>query len=508
MKSIILARVSTEEQKEAGNSLPAQITRLKKYCESKNFEVIQTFSFDESAYKSKRDEFDKVIEYLEKNKEKIVLCFDKVDRLSRNIFDKRVSILYEKAINGEIELHFVSDNQVIDENLNAVSKFQFGMNLNLSQYYSNAISDNVKRSFEKMRAEGKWLGVPRIGYINTTNSKGEKVIEVDEGRAFLIRKLFELYSTGNFSISSLHSEISQLGLRSRSGEILKRSNIEVILKDTFYYGIAYSKKNNLLYPHIYPRLISEDLFLKCKEIREGRSVKISKLSNTNFIFKGLLTCKNCGCLITPEEKTKKNGRKYIYYSCTNSKGICKRQYVSENVLLDSVNTTFERFSLITEEIQFFILDELRKNIEIEVDYHKKQLARIKSDYNEVQGKIKRITDLLIDNSITKEDYEARLHEYKIIQCSLNYEIEQHTKADKDYLLTVSTVISLARRVREIFDSSEIQEKRALLNFILQNPTLDGKNLCFTLASPFDLLLEIDECPIWLPRVDSNHEPLS
>ena len=33
MKAIIIARVSTEEQKEAGNSLPAQITRLKSYCD-------------------------------------------------------------------------------------------------------------------------------------------------------------------------------------------------------------------------------------------------------------------------------------------------------------------------------------------------------------------------------------------------------------------------------------------------------------------------------------------
>jgi len=34
MKAIILARVSTEEQKEAGNSLPAQIERLKNYCKN------------------------------------------------------------------------------------------------------------------------------------------------------------------------------------------------------------------------------------------------------------------------------------------------------------------------------------------------------------------------------------------------------------------------------------------------------------------------------------------
>ena len=33
MKAVIIARVSTEEQKEAGNSLPAQVARLESYCE-------------------------------------------------------------------------------------------------------------------------------------------------------------------------------------------------------------------------------------------------------------------------------------------------------------------------------------------------------------------------------------------------------------------------------------------------------------------------------------------
>ncbi|MGB4254061.1 MAG: recombinase family protein [Minisyncoccales bacterium] len=80
MKSIILARVSTEEQKEAGNSLPAQIERLKNYCKSKDFEIVKVFSFDESAYKTKRDDFDKAMDYLKSTKEKIAVCFDKVVR--------------------------------------------------------------------------------------------------------------------------------------------------------------------------------------------------------------------------------------------------------------------------------------------------------------------------------------------------------------------------------------------------------------------------------------------
>lgn len=103
MKAIIIARVSTEEQKEAGNSLPAQIARLEKYCQSKNFEIIKKFSFDESAYKDQRDDFDHILDFVIGQKDKVAVCFDKVDRLSRNVFDKRVSLLYEKAIRDEVE---------------------------------------------------------------------------------------------------------------------------------------------------------------------------------------------------------------------------------------------------------------------------------------------------------------------------------------------------------------------------------------------------------------------
>ncbi len=52
MKAILIARVSTEEQKEAGNSLPAQVARLEKYCQVKDFPIIKSFSFDESGYKN------------------------------------------------------------------------------------------------------------------------------------------------------------------------------------------------------------------------------------------------------------------------------------------------------------------------------------------------------------------------------------------------------------------------------------------------------------------------
>src|SRR3990167_773446 len=165
MKAIIIARVSTEEQKEAGNSLPAQLVRLENYCQSKDLEIIKKFSFDESAYKDQRTDFDTILDFVLEQKEKVAVCFDKVDRLSRNIFDKRVSMLYEKALIDGVELHFVSDGQIINSQLSAVEKFNFSISLGLAKYYSDAISDNVKRAFEGKRARGELTGKPPYGYV-------------------------------------------------------------------------------------------------------------------------------------------------------------------------------------------------------------------------------------------------------------------------------------------------------------------------------------------------------
>ena len=77
---------------------------------------------------------------------------------------------------------------------------------------------------------------------------------------------------------------------------------------------------------------------------------------------------------------------------------------------------------------------------------------------------------------------------------LAIELEEHQKADFDYQTTVATVFSVARRAKEIFEGSEPREKRVFLNYLLQNPTVNGKEPMFTLRSPFDLVLELTSSP--------------
>jgi len=57
MKAIILARVSTEEQMNEGQSIPAQLTRAREYARKKGLEVITEYQFDESSLKDHRAKF-------------------------------------------------------------------------------------------------------------------------------------------------------------------------------------------------------------------------------------------------------------------------------------------------------------------------------------------------------------------------------------------------------------------------------------------------------------------
>jgi hypothetical protein len=59
------------------------------------------------------------------------------------------------------------------------------------------------------------------------------------------------------------------------------------------------------------------------------------------------------------------------------------------------------------------------------------------------------------------------------------------------------------RAKTIFEnSSEPAEKRAFLNYLLQNPTVKEKKLYFSIASPFNLVLELADSPTWLRSVEA------
>jgi len=101
-------------------------------------------------------------------------------------------------------------------------------------------------------------------------------------------------------------------------------------------------------------------------------------------------------------------------------------------------------------------------------------------------------------------FDKKLKEYKEKQEEINEEIERYTQADEKFYLTANTVLKLAQKALEIFESSEISEKRQLLNFLLQNLKLQGKKLLFELKTPFDTVLQASKCSNMLRWLDAKY----
>ena len=488
MKAIIIARVSTEEQKEAGNSLPAQTIRQRKYFQSKGYETAKEFSFDESAYKNKRDDFDNILDFILSQKEKIAVGFDKVDRLSRNIFDKRVSLLYEKALRDEIEIHFVSDGQVINSQLSAVEKFNFSISLGLAKYYSDAISDNVKRAQEQMLRMGTYPARPSYGYKREPISKDKTEIVVDDFASRIIQKAYEWYATGSFSMDLLRKK-----LKEEYGVDWSHSLTDKYLKDPFYHGMmTWNKK---MYPHKYPPIITKELFDQVQKIKAGFNKKRFKYAGKPYIYRGLLRCGHCGLSITPEKH-----KGHIYYHCTQYNGKHGAEWLREETITEEIGSVFKRL-----QIPDWVLEQVVENLnnvhKDKMDFHNKQFDKLTDEHKSIT---KMMDNLYLDKlkgRITDDEYDKFYQSFREQLAEIDTRLGMLQEAEDNYYITAKYLLELANRAYELFKSSEVEERRQLIKLVLQNLRVEGKSVRYDGLKPFDTILNYADNQLWLARWD-------
>ena len=90
----------------------------------------------------------------------------------------------------------------------------------------------------------------------------------------------------------------------------------------------------------------------------------------------------------------------------------------------------------------------------------------------------------MDGKIDADIYEQKLNEYKKRQQEVVSLMANHVDADKASLITVKTVLDLAKRTKEIYGSSKVDENRQILNFLFSNLEMRDKKAIITLREPF------------------------
>ncbi len=503
-KAIAISRVSSKEQEE-GYSIDAQKRRLEEYCLRRGLELIKVFELVESSTVGSRTKFMEALKYAKEHKEIIAVITDKVDRLQRGF--KESPLLNELIDREKIELHFHMENCVIHKYSTSNEKFMWNMNVVMAQNYVDSLRDNVNRSIEQKLLCGEWVSTAPIGYLHIQGSRRQGTIVVDEVRAPLIRKLFEEYATGVFTIPQLVKKTKEWGLTNSRGNqgSLCRSHVHSILTNPFYHGVMHYRKGNKFYPHIYPPIISKDLFDACRLVLKGWNKKPFKWGEKDYIFRGIITCATTGRVVSAETKKRKTAdgseHEITYLGPWNPNNPNNKVFVKEEIILKEVEQIFASMH-VEPELLSKIVEYIKGSAASERDYYKTRILELNKELNSIKCKIDKLMDFFLEDKISEKEHDDKRAQLITRREKIMDELDAHNNADDSFNDTIIDVLNLASNAHEIFRLSTNEKKRKLINLVLSTVKLNGQKLVYTLRPPFDMFVNLGKNEEWRGVVDN------
>lgn len=497
-KAVIWTRVSSREQEE-GYSLDAQKDRSTTYCRTKGLEILAVFEIVESSTRGTREQFYEMINFVKRQKSCIALVCDKVDRLQRSF--REVPVLEELRKSRKIELHFVTEGQMLNAKSNSSQIMSYQCFVMMAESYTNNISDNVCRSLEEMRKKGKWAHHAPVGYKNVRDANGNSDIVLDEDNHFIITRLFKEFSIGTYNLEQITRKAADFGLKMKTSKKLHKQTIRGILSNRFYIGEMYS--GGQYYPHCYPRLTDSYTFERCQEILEGKANH--KVQKHEYVFKGLVRCKNCGGVVSTDinvhSAKKKGGEKivYKYLFCPQCGGYRTREENGVEKVREVLKTLKNMPKSVVEKLVACLDEEIYKDHKMEIEA-KKALDRQIAGFAEKES---RLIDLFTGGSITQDLYTKKLTEYRQEKKKLKERLTDYSHLTKQGLITLKYLAGLLLMSDRIWNFLNNDKKQQVLKLLCSEILLDGKNVDISIRKPILALAKIGSCQVWLGWQDSN-----
>ena len=489
----LVARVSDSEQE----SNEAQIVRLRGYAEKKGFTKAKEYQIKESSSREIRKKFQEIIDEVANSKGLSVLIVDTIDRLQRSY---KESVLFDSLRNdGKVELHFYRENLIINKNSNSADIIRWDMGVLFAKSYVLQLSDNVKRSFEQKRKDGCWTSKAPFGYNNIPKDREKRTrsdLVINENEAECVRSIFNKYAGGLHSLGSLCVWLKKENIKTKTNSNFCTSSLHQLLCNPFYHGVMKTSYGD--FPHRYEPIIDKQLFFSVQKLLGERNNNPIKIRGKVFLFAGLFKCEDCGCSISAQNAK----GKYNYYHCTNAKGNCKRIYINEDVIEKEVHGILDSIALTDEQVDE-ICDYVKKENDSQSLYQKNQIHLKQTEYQKCQTMIDKALDMLLEQKIDDATYEKKTSEMKNRQNQLTYELEGMQTENTNSHITARTVLELAQKAKELYESSKMEQKCEILNLIFQNSTIKGRKCLFKTRKPFNIILDVKGCPDLLRRQDSN-----
>ncbi len=325
--AVIYLRVSTKDQATRGGetegfSIPAQRDACRRKASTLGAVVVEEFADrGESARSSRRPGLQEMLAYVAQEQVQYVIVH-KVDRLARNrVDDVEINVALTAA-----GATLVSCTENIDETPSGI--LLHGIMSSIAEFYSRNLASEVNKGLiQKAKNGGTPVKAP-IGYLNVRkieDGREVRTVEIDPERAPFVIWAFKTYATGEWTIRTLHAEVTKRGLLSkptpkRPSRPLAQSAFNDMLKNPYYTGIV--RYRGVEYQGRHEPLIDKQTFNEVQRQLEAHNFAGEKQRVHHHYLKGSIFCgkknehgKQCRCRLIVCNATSRSKQIYPYFVC-------------------------------------------------------------------------------------------------------------------------------------------------------------------------------------------------
>lgn len=405
MKALVMIRVSTETQK-----LEDQHREMEVFCKGEGYDDL-VFVEDKGASAIKlNDSYRMMIEQVKEEIEKDpdITCFAvwELSRAFRNelVFQEVKQFLVERRI------QFLVKNPYLkllnpDGSVNNGMEIAVTLMATLAKQEMELKKERFKRAKRSMYEQGKYIGGHTLKFGYRVAADGYIVIDEEDSK--LVRLIFEMYATGQWSVRTLYLELEERG-----------------------YDINYHLVNRMVADRTYidspyPKIISEELWHRCEEVRKRNVLSLPK-GRRNCFGSGIFKCPVCGKNMIAEGDQ---------YRCWSHNKFAAPPHCTNDLTtrVDNLDGLLW-FVAVQEETKYRMrmYREGSDSMEKEVEVLREKLSAAEKKMEGMEEKKSRIMELYMEGHLKKEEKDKKLLQW--------------TESSK---MTENTILSLKEKIEGV-----------------------------------------------------------
>jgi site-specific DNA recombinase len=466
-------RVSTPRQGK-GVSLQEQRDAIMRYAGRDGIEVVRWFEERETAAKRGRPIFNEMLRLLRLGKADGVLIHN-IDRSVRNLGDWTELV---DRLPEQIEIQFVSEGLDLRS---TTGRLAADLKAAVSAHYVRNLKEEIRKGFYGRLKQGVYPLPAPLGYLDLGAGKPK---EIDPVKGPLVRHAFELYSEGKHTLEALAEELHQLGLRNRRNSAVTFKGLAQTLRNPFYIGLIRLRRTGETFPGAHEPLVETTLFERVQARLDGRANRWEE--RHAFQFRRFWKCRHCHRSLVPSLH-----KGHVYYRCQTAS--CPTICYREETLRAIVTSTLQPCEFDEEERA----EIERRMEELTATWRQEGLSRsegLRLRFGQVENRLERLTDALIDGTLDKESFERRKATLLLERQGLREALADMAAHPETVGQRVREFLELAGSLYSQYELVFDEKKRRLLEDVTSNRVVDEKNVELTLLPPFRTVAERTKSP--------------